>query len=264
MPALDSLSTDPILFTQVPALDTVLSKLVSFIDASASSVSAVDSFKPVLSTEVIPYLKARFPPASVKTKGPSATSPLLIKWAHVTRTLADVLPPAQLFPLADMWRLALLDDAVGTWCAAQTSPGPAADPVQVLLDIALRPDPPRNYLLTVLRMVANAFAAPALTRALLSGAVGGKRASVTALLVGSLLHADVHVRTAAASLAFNVAACVQRGRLEQVRRKRGHVSPTTDEDGEWEVEVVSAVLEALQNEVQNEDIGKRSRSRLLL
>ena len=72
---------------------------------------------------------------------------------------------------------------------------------------------------------------------MLSGAAGGKRAGVTSLLVTSLLHADAHVRTAAASLAFNVAAYVQRGRLEQVRNRKGYVSPTTDEDGEWEVEV---------------------------
>ena len=159
IPALDTLSTDPILFKQVPALDTVLTKFVSFIDGSSPPVPSVDLIKQSLSVEVLPYLKGRFPPdANGKAKGPPATHQLLIKWAATTRTLGNVLAPAQLFPLVDMWRLALLDEPVGTWCASQTNP--ATDPVHVLLALAIKAgdSTPRNYLLTLLRMIANAFA----------------------------------------------------------------------------------------------------------
>lgn len=226
---------------------------MSFIDAASPPVSAADTVKTTLSTEVLPYLKARFPSNNPKARGPSATPQLLTKWTAITLTLSNSLPPAQLFPLADMWRLALLDDAVSTWCASQASP--ASDPLQILLDHAVTPEPPRNYLLVVLRMAANAFATPLLAQTLVSAGTSRKQQNATKLLVASLLHADAHVRTAAASLAFNVAACVQRGRLEQVRSRQGYVTPA-EEDGDWEVELVSAILEALQNEVQNEDIGE--------
>ncbi|GJE88311.1 PPPDE putative peptidase domain-containing protein [Phanerochaete sordida] len=259
IPSLDSVSTDPILFKQVPDLNVVLTKLSSFIDAANPQIPSSTTAKAVLSSEVIPVLKARF--ASNVKPSPSLTTGALSKWTEVTRQLSVSLPAAQLFPLVDLWRLALLDGATGAFCASAS--GGSADPIQYLLvkGLALLSDAPdgatRNYFLTLLRLLSNAFATPALARTLLSGA--GKRTGVTALLVHSLLHADGAVRTAAASLAFNVAACVQRARLEQVRARYGPFA-AADEDGDWEVEVVSAVLEALQNETQSEALQNETQS----
>ncbi|EKM51910.1 uncharacterized protein PHACADRAFT_262319 [Phanerochaete carnosa HHB-10118-sp] len=255
LPSLDSVSTDPILFTQVPNLDVVLNKLSSFIDSTNPPIPS--SAKTALSAEVIPALKARFTFNSTAKSGPSPSTTVLNKWTEITRTLSVPLPAAQLFPLVDLWRLALLDGAVGVFCASAS--GGSADPIQMLLVKALAllsgaPDAARNYFLTLLRLLSNAFAFPALARTLLSGM--GKRKSVTSLLVHSLLHADSPVRTAAASLAFNVAAFIQKERLEQVRRRYGPFA-TSEEDGDWEVEVISAVLEALQNETQSEDVVHR-------
>ncbi|THH01928.1 hypothetical protein EW026_g855 [Hermanssonia centrifuga] len=260
-PALDSVTTDPILFTQVPALDVVLSKLTSFIDNASPPIPSSPLIKQTLSGMVIPYFKARFPATSNNKapKGPSATPQLLTKWTEITRTLTNALPAAQLFPLVDLWRLALLDEVVGSWCAS--SSGGTSDLIRIILTKALSslsspsdPSTTRNYILTTLRMLSNVFVTALLARDLLSGV--GKRNSVTALLVASLLHQDAAVRTAAASLAFNVSAFVQKGRLEQVRNKYGPFAGA-EEDGEWEVEFLSAVLEALQNETQSEDIVHR-------
>ena len=158
-----------------------------------------------------------------------------------------------------MWRLATLDEFVATWLAANPSP----DPQQVLLTMALElldsPDPAqkssaRNYLLTVLRLIANGFAHVALTRALL--ARGGKREVVTRAVVATLLHEDAAVRTAAASLAFNIAAALQQSRVEQLRGVTTGKTPLeVEEDEEWEVELVCAVLEAISNEMQSEEVG---------
>ena len=151
----------------------------------------------------------------------------------------------------DLWRLALIDQSVGTWCAAQ-----ASDPISLLLGIALKPDPPRNYLLLTLRLIMNVFATPAFARMMMSSGVNGKRNEVTLLMVSSLLHPDAQVRTGAASLAFNIAAYVQRGRQEQIRARRGYVAPVGGADADWEIEVVSAVLQAIKDETQSEDIGE--------
>ncbi len=76
----------------------------------------------------------------------------------------------------------------------------------------------------------------------------------------SLLHADAQVRTAAASLAFNVAATVQTARVEAVRSGKG--GREEDEDGEgaeeWRVEIVSALLEAVDREKSSEEVGASS------
>ena len=96
-------------------------------------------------------------------------------WAGATATLATVLPVAQLFPLIDLWRLALLDEPVSSWCATAT---PVVNAVHIFLDKAVEalngsPDA-RNTILVVLRMLSNAFANATLTKSLLSAT--GKRA----------------------------------------------------------------------------------------
>lgn len=253
IPALEKISTNPILFTQVPNLDVVVNKLVSFIDGASIPNSA--GIKQTLSTEFLGYLKGKF---SANVQGPQkgATPSIITKWANITVTLTTNLPPAQLFPVVDMWRLAVLDEAFSSWCATPN----AIDPIQVLLVKALSTlnDPGsqatgRNYILTALRLLSNAFSNPALAYNILSPS--GKRPGATTLLVSALLHQDAAVRTAAASLAFNISAIVQKTRVNQMRTMNGSVEGL-GEDGEWEVEVVSAILESIGNETQNEEISK--------
>lgn len=265
LPTVESLSTSPILFTQVPVLDTVSNKLISFIDASPNPAS-LQTAKQTLSGAVLPYLNSRFPDKSasaVAAKRPAipVAPQLLTAWSAATATLVPALPPAQLFPLVDMWRLAVLDVTVANWLSSSTA---NHDPIHILLqkalsvldsDDATEKSGARNYLLTVLRTLANGFAHAALSKILLSGvSPGGKRAQVTRVVVATLLHEDAAVRTAAASLAFDVAAALQKSRVERVRGAT--VAVEVEEDEEWEVELVSAVLEALGNEVQSEEVGE--------
>ncbi|KAI0631986.1 PPPDE putative peptidase domain-containing protein [Trametes polyzona] len=265
LPAVEGLSTNPILFQQVPALETVSTKLVSFIDAAPPSPE-LQAAKQALTAAIIPLLKTRFPPkgsAEEALKKPAfpTPAPLLASWASTTSRIANALPPSQLFPLVDLWRLAVLDDGVANWLAGTPNP----DPLQLFLDKAISvldtatADPAqksgaRNYLLTVLRTLANGFAHAALGKTLLTA----KRAGLTRVLVAALLHEDAAVRTAAASLAFDAAALLQKSRVERLRgAPPGAVPVEVAEDEEWEVEMVSVVLEALANETQSEDVVHR-------
>lgn len=260
--ALEKVSTNPILFTQVPNLEVVVNKLGSFIDGA--SIPNSTGIKQTLSTEFLTYLKGKFS-SGVQGSRNNATSQIITKWSNITLILAAHLPSAQLFPVVDLWRLAILDDAFSSWCATTTT----VDPIQVLLVKALStlssPDSQlsaRNYILTTLRLLSNTFSNPALVHRILSPS--GKRPSVTALLVSTLLHQDASVRTAAASLAFNISASIQKTRVDQMRSMNGSVAALGD-DSEWEVEVVSVVLESIRNETQNEDIGEfRSFSLLVI
>ncbi|KAK7690108.1 hypothetical protein QCA50_006756 [Cerrena zonata] len=252
--ALEKVSTNPILFTQVPNLDVVVNKLGSFIDAAAIPNAA--GIKQTLSTEILGYLKGKF---SSDIQGPknNASPQIITKWTNITMSLAAHLSPAQLFPVVDMWRLAILDNAFSSWCSASTT----IDPIQVFLVKALstlgNPDSQpsaRNYILTTLRLLSNTFSNPTLAQCILSPS--GKRPGVTALLISTLLHEDASVRTAAASLVFNISASIQKTRVDQMRSMNGSVAGL-GEDGDWEVEVVSAVLESIRNETQNEDIVHR-------
>lgn len=264
MPAIQALSMKPIIFSQVPPIDTVLSKLTASIDSS--SAAAKENIKSTLTKTVIPYLKARFSSSNASAPLLSAKPEMLVAWVQASVTSAGALPIGDLFPLVDMWRLAFLDPAVGTWTAqlilpASSTPNPATLFLgkAAVANNALAGDKgARNFLLTTLRLLCNAFSSPTLARRLLQDV--SSRAALTEVLVPSLLHADAQVRTAAASLAFNVAATVQVARVEAVRTGKG--GREEDEDGEgaeeWRVEIVSALLEAVDREKASEEVGASS------
>jgi len=269
IPTIQALSLNPIIFSQVPAFETVVSKLSSFIDDASwpTSVSqSKDQTKAVLLGTVLPYLKTRFrsaPPVDVKTL-PSATPAILTSWMQATSALALALPVESLFPLVDMWRLAFLDPAVGSWLAALTPTNPPTDPISVFLTKTINAlDNPskgsRNYVLTVLRMLCNAFSHTTLSHQLLASSLTMREKITADVLVPSLLHSDGLVRTAAASLAFDVSTVLQKSRVEAVKSGRGIGAYGAAEGGfaDWEVEMVSAVIEALDREKENEEVVHR-------
>ncbi|KAJ6584791.1 PPPDE putative peptidase domain-containing protein [Mycena capillaripes] len=259
--AVKAISLEPILFTAVPPLDTVSAKLASFIDAAPPSPSTAQA-KEVLRTQVVPYLKARF--VDARNPLPSATPALLTPWAAATTLLIGALPTEALFPLVDMWRLAALDPAAATWLATAPSAGPVGLLARIARDALAQPTQDkgtRNYVLTTLRLLANAFKSGPLARGLLSGGDG----AALGTLVPALLHSDSAVRTAAASLAFNASAAVQRAREAAGAGLGGvNVSSTPANDGDaamaadedWQVELTSALIEALERE-EGEDIVHR-------
>ncbi|KAH9047716.1 DUF862-domain-containing protein [Lactarius hengduanensis] len=244
IPSISSLSTEPILFTQVPALDTVHDKLVSFID-STPSVQNSTVLKDDLTRTMLPWLKQRY---AEKSKATPTSPEVVAAFGRTVTALAAELPAASLFPLLDVWRLAILEPTI-----AQVTLAPL---VQVLRSTNESvASSPRATLLTLLRLTTNGLGT-SLSRSLLAD--DRARASLTGVLVQTLLHPDRLVRVAAASLGFNVGAWVQKGRIARARGddvvnglREG------EEDGEWEVELVSAVAEALANEEESEDAVHR-------
>ena len=265
-----SISLEPILFTQVPNLDTVRTKLSSFIDVSSSSQQEKEKAMATISTVVIPFLKSRFDEKTGVVKSNQVNQDLLTsvagKWEGTTTALMSSLSTKDLFPLIDLWRVALLDNALAAWCVGWSATTASSPPQALLAHIStsLQGDtpPPKPVLLTSLRMASNAFASVELARTLLSTAASSSSSSprdiLTRLIVPSLLHEDAGVRTAAASLTFNVVAHYQRPRMKALRSGRHHdatIEETGDGDGEWEVEMVSATVEAIKLETASEDVG---------
>jgi hypothetical protein len=67
------------------------------------------------------------------------------------------------------------------------------------------------------------------------------------LLIPALLHEDLAVRTAAASLAFNVGAEIQ-------KRRTANTSTEGESEADLESEVITALVEAISREETSEDI----------
>ena len=214
---------------------------MGFIDAvpTWSGSTTKEDTKQVLAKNIIPYLKAR-----------ESSSPPIVPfepWHGATISLANNLSTGELFPVADIWRIALLGTAVCGWSATKTG---LESPIVVLLSKA--EGAPRNYTLVLLRMLSNAFANKILARELLLSS----RSSITAILLAALSHEDATVRTAAASLAFNMIAHLQRLRVEKVRGNSE--GDDASENEEWEIEMAFGLLEAIGREKASEEIGAPS------
>ena len=199
-----------------------------------------------LAQEIFLWLKQRY---VEKSKAP--TSPAVVAaFGRTIAALAADLPPASMFPLFDVWRLAILEPTIAQVTLAPLVKVLTANSEPVSLS-------PRATLLTLLRLTTNALGTP-LCRSLLPAAGAPEaRGALTSVLVQTLLHEDRLVRVAAASLVFNVGAWVQKGRGVRIEGEEVADGIRADEeDGEWEVELVSADAEALAGEEENEDAGE--------
>ncbi len=225
----------------MPALDTVHDKVVSFVDGVPSLANS-SKIKDDLMKDIFPWLKQRY---VQKSKAPTSPAVVAAFGRTITALVAD-LPATSMFPLFDVWRLAILEPTV-----AQVTLTPL---IKVLtLNSESVSSSPRATLLTLLRLTTNALGT-SLSRSLLSPEAQEGRTALTSVLVQTLLHQDRLVRVAAASLAFNVGAWVQKGRVARMKGEEVVDGIREgEEDGEWEVELVSAVAEALAGEEESED-----------
>ncbi|KDQ06791.1 hypothetical protein BOTBODRAFT_39329 [Botryobasidium botryosum FD-172 SS1] len=251
----------PITFRNPPDLNTVSNKLISFIDALApGGLPDSANVKKVVTTSFVPELVTRFP----STKTPSTPSPgaisgsTLKEWSSATASLVKALPPAQLFPLVDLWRLAVLVLPSSSSVSAEVGTLPmalgAAD--DIFRKTIRTPNAPKPLLLTALRLAANVLAANDTGNLLFRGPAGSEL--VMGLATTGLLHADAGVRTAAASIAFNVAtARYARRRAAMQAPQSGGGSDGDDGGADLEVEMVSALVEAIGRETGSEEVVYR-------
>jgi hypothetical protein len=251
LPLIERTSLAPILFTQVPSVDAMITKLDSCMDSFTwppHAASDKAEIKVIINDRIAPYLRARLVKGKV-TERPAAPT-MLASWSEASTILINSAPVDNLFPVVDLWRLLVLDPITGTWAASQ--PNFDTHPLSLLLAIPLGQKAlcPRNYLLTLLRLFSNVFASPPIAQRFV---VGAQKQKLTELVVQTLLHDDTLVKNASASLIFNLAAVVQNNRVKSVRGEK--IQIVTDESEDWEVEMISAIVEALRRDNGNEEFG---------
>ncbi|KAG1839304.1 hypothetical protein DFJ58DRAFT_107711 [Suillus subalutaceus] len=214
-PALDLLGLKSILFDKVPDLAAVSAKLRSFLDSATTwfqpfdtSLSKADTIGILFGT-VIPYVEA------FTTSRCLPPHPLFDLWHDATTSMSWNMPEDQLFPLVDLWRIALRNEKVSSWCADRN--GLDSPPVLLLSKACERSS--KKFLLTLLRMLSNALSNRALGWKILLSAHN----NLAVLLEHTLVHEDTNVRKSASSLAFNAfgaSARAQNRESMQGRRRR--------------------------------------------
>ncbi|KAG2131692.1 hypothetical protein DEU56DRAFT_739947, partial [Suillus clintonianus] len=254
--AMELLGLKPIRFNHVPDLAVVSAKLRGYLDSATTwfppldtSLSKVDTME-ILFGAMIPYIEASTTSQSLPLH------PLFDLWHDITSCMSWNMPGDQLFPLVDLWRIALLDEKVPSWCADRNG---LDNPLVLLLSKACEWSS-RNYLLTLLGMLSNAFINRALGWKILLSAQN----NLAILLEHTLVHKDLDIRRKASSLAFNIFARLQELRVENLckgdKEEADHLEmelSLTLLNAEWEASIACALLVAIERESDGDIVHRQ-------
>jgi len=248
LPAIEAIPTKPIQSANAPNYTALIGKL----ETNAG-----------IAKEDVAYLKANVVPILEKTGGKSdqEVKQVYQRWTEITdRSLAS-LKPEETFPLIDLWRVGLLDPKITTLLTMALSPSSnTPEPLTAILELASSTlkasssSTPKPFLLTVLRLLTNILAISPFANMILATPSQTPKLhkileNVLSVTVDSLLHPDQSVRSAAAGVAVNLA-----GWRHRVSKEQGKGADEGVEH-DWEVELVSAAIEAIDREA-DEDVGK--------
>ncbi|KAI0977403.1 PUL domain-containing protein [Xylaria arbuscula] len=216
LPHLSNPDPKQVLFTKVPPLPKLLSKL-----GPSANDSAVHGMKK--------YIEAR------SDEGlETATLPDLPAFSSYIATALTDLPRELLFTVVDLFRCGLIDPRLSGYYAEEQDHKTI---VTLLETVNGDPGSPYSLRLITLQMACNLFSSPLFPKQIITQAP--LRTAVTQLISTSFLD-DSHnnIRVAAASLLFNVA----RANYEQ----KWHLKQTIPEEDQ--IELAASVLEAISQE----------------
>lgn len=249
LPAIESVSTNPIQSSNTPNFTALLGKLEGFSGTTPDDIG-------LLRSRVVPLLEGKVVKLDAEKKD------VYLAWKAATVRILDQLKAEETFPVVDLWRVALLNPKIVTLLTINLTPSTssAEQPITNMLDLAARTlkssgtSTPKPFLLTVLRLLTNLLSPLPLANLFLatpspSTLLRTLQENVVTVTVDSLLHPDQSVRTAAAGVAINLAGYRHRVSKEQ------NISPEDGDEHEWEIELASALIESIGKEV-DEDVGE--------
>ncbi|KAI1125370.1 DUF862-domain-containing protein [Nemania abortiva] len=216
LPNLSNPDSKPVLFTKMPPLPKLLSKL-----GPAANDAAVQGMKH--------FIEARF------ADGPAmATLPDLPAFSTFLATALTDIPRELLFTVVDLFRCGLVDSRLSGYYAEEQGHKTI---IAILQAVNNDSESPYALRLVTLQMACNLFSSHLFPHQILEQAP--LRTAVTQLISSSFLD-DNHnnIRVAAASLLYNVA-------LENTQRRRQSKDALPEED---QIELAASVLEAITQE----------------
>ncbi|KAI9026470.1 PPPDE putative peptidase domain-containing protein [Phycomyces nitens] len=230
----------PILYTQSSNTSIVFKKLDEFITQSGLQLS--------------PSQNTALQNAKALMEKPGQKVDLVLSdWKSTVETLLDRLPINQVFPVLDISRCLMVLPNVISFYESDCSQ------LVRILDMGYQQENvPKATLLMILRLASNLFASHTLvTSQFTSHLPSSHRGSLTQLLIATLLSQDNLVRQTAASLAFNCSTVIATQRLQKEENDGEPTGTADQEDDDWQVEIVSALTDALSKE-SDEEIVLRS------
>lgn len=259
--SLSALPSRPHLYSSIPNLSSLLQKIDATLAQHPSKSFAeradLQVARKTIASSWIPWLEstrnstaARLPPSSLPTESTA-----------VAKQLAAALPVDSLFPVLDLYRLSALQES---FVAATFRNPTAADRKDVngmtrllslVSELAFKNEwttSHRPLLLTAARLLTNLAASTPFVEVIESHE--NVRSLVLELTTSLLLCPDASVRSAAATVAFNLAHHQHAERADWINRDPQAPPMLGSRLGEtWESELASALLQAITNESESEE-----------
>ncbi|KAI9315991.1 PPPDE putative peptidase domain-containing protein [Dichotomocladium elegans] len=232
------LPNKPVLYATPGKVDMVFGKLNAFLEEYCIDMNEYD--KTVLAES-----------KKIMQKENSSTF-IISHWADFTDKCLEKLPSNQQFPLLDVFRTVLLTQSASDYYTKDCS-----QLVRILENGYKHTPVSKATILMTLRVACNLFAHNNLTTTYFTSSLPeSHRASLTQLLINSLLSADSQVRQTAASLAFNCSTVIAEERLKK-EKDDGYLSGMAEQDDDdWQIEIVSAVMDVLAKETDEEVVHR--------
>ncbi|KAG1144086.1 hypothetical protein G6F37_008694 [Rhizopus arrhizus] len=218
----------PILYNvNLDKLDVIYDKLYGFINLTEQEKKTIEDTKLCLNNK--------------KTLD-------VLSWSQLVDVLLEKLSSDQWFPLLDIFKSLLLHQEVSQFYTKNPSQ------LGKILELATKNEASlgRATWIMILRVACNLFSDSTLSTTYFTSHLEGAtyRTILTQLLITSLLSQDSQIRQAAASLAYNCSTNVS---IERLKKEEGTWTGMTEqEDDDWQVELLSAVADALTKEKDEE------------
>lgn len=219
LPSLQQKMTRYVTYTKLPPFEKLLQKLGKY--GSDPTVTALVAFNKNRSSSI---------PADAPLSDLSAVS------QYIQNFYLEI-PKDIRFAMADLIRVSFLDPRVSGFFAAEPGHKMLLILFSATNDIG---SCPYNLRIVVLQLACNLFTSPLYPERIASDSQ--LREACMLLLTNCLLDSNLNLRVVAASFAYNLAAFNHNARFE------GHAEKLTNES---QVELVAAVLEAINNESES-------------
>ncbi|WVQ80342.1 hypothetical protein IAT38_002447 [Cryptococcus sp. DSM 104549] len=246
LPAVERLSRTMITATSTPNYGALVGKVEGLVAGKGKETEIK-----VLKDEVVPVLQGTKTFASIPEQ-----RQFLERFIQASDSIISVLQPTDCFPIIDLWRVALLQPSLPSLLALRISTNTPASPPSPLTTIftlsssafsSASGSVPKPFILTLCYFIFNLLSSSDLANLVLThDAHSPLREKLVQAVTEGLLHPDVKVRQCAAGAAFNV------GVWRQVSRGNGEETPQVD----WEVEMVSGLVEAIERETDEETLHR--------
>ncbi|KAI9249457.1 PPPDE putative peptidase domain-containing protein [Phascolomyces articulosus] len=233
------LPNKPVLYNTPGKVDMIYSKLNAFLEQDGIKLSEQD--QNVLDQSKIVVLDPTF-------------TVDMAQWSSFIDAMLEKLPLDHQFPLLDIFRTLF-----ATKAASEFYMNDCSQLVRIIENGYKQENVPKATLLMTLRVACNLFAHSTLVTTYFTSTLptaAESRASLTQLLVSSLLSADSQVRQTAASLAFNCSTVIADERLKKEKEDGYLEGMAEQEDDDWQIEITSAIMDDLSKESDEEVIHR--------